>query len=857
MKNYYFGIDLGTTNSVISYANITNNETVKCLIVEVDRKIENGGRARGKVLPSVVFYNKDLRTNEIIPEVGDYAKSRYGVRYGYVCKSVKSQMGKNEPLKLAEEIEDKTPSQVSAQILRTMLLSAKTRLFLDSITDAIITIPASFDSDQCQATLKAAELAGIDVDNEHEILLYEPKAVIYDIVHMQELGEIPADVIDFSTPKNVLVFDLGGGTLDVTIHKVGYINGTMMNIEDIAISRYTQIGGDNFDELIAEAMYKRFVNMYKLNIHDRRKEEVMSKLRTRAERVKIEMTDDYNHAKESGKSLENDYYYDISEINLYDSYSYSDELTIQELEDIIEPLMGNSLSMDDVKRIDSIKESEMNNIIYPIIDVLAKAGNGIKIDAVILNGGMTRFFPVKKRIDEFFGIESLVTADPDLSVARGAVYYHYCLHKYNVTKKLADKTSKEPVFMTGTILNDTINLGVSGEYVSKLIEAGTKLPYYSGEIAKKYYLAKTSDSMIVEIFLGRGNTRNMPNRRVADRIVTFDRVYPAGTEISFAVSIDNYRIMKLEAFVTGHVETKTLMSIDTNKKNADKIKTQASKIITVENQVLNAKSELNNLKMLVHMSNKKGKNEFRVKIRQSFETIQRADNKRDFYWPIMKELSYLSLNDVYRGTLYAVAFELSDGFSKEEIVTLVYECKKHFSEMYYGFRNESLVLKEAIRYIAKWDSDGSNYLLGVVGTGYFSYYEKSIYMAIFELAPFSKVTLQVFLSMKCSALTTQIVSIVMSRLAKQKELLTEEFASYVMESIRACIASSDLTMLRTILRGMAEIGYVEGIDEECYINIKRTLQEVRHYGFDEEMISLAREAETSLQLSQKQLSRLW
>ncbi|MDO5519987.1 MAG: Hsp70 family protein [bacterium] len=856
MKNYYFGIDLGTTNSVISYANITNNETVKCLIVEVDRKIENGGRARGKILPSVVFYNKDPRTNEIIPEVGDYAKSRYGVRYGYVCKSVKSQMGKNEPLKLAEEIEDKTPSQVSAQILRTMLTSAKTRLFLDEITDAIITIPASFDSDQCQATLRAAKLAGIDVNNEHEILLYEPKAVIYDLVHMQELGEIPSDIIDFSTPKNVLVFDLGGGTLDVTIHKVGYINGTMMNIEDLAISRYTQIGGDNFDELIAKAMYKRFVNMYKLSIHDRRKEEVMSKLRTRAERVKIEMTDDYKHAKEMGKTLDNDYYYDISEINLYDSYSYSDELTIQELEDIIAPLMGTSLSLADVKRIDSIKESEMSNIIYPILDVLAKAGSDVKIDAVILNGGMTRFFPIKKRIDEFFGLESLVTADPDLSVARGAVYYHYCLHKYNVTKSTEAEKPSKPVFMTGTILNDTVNLGVSGEYVSKLIDAGTKLPYCSGVIAEKYYLAKTSDSMMVEIFLGRGNTKNMPNRRIADRIVTFDRTYPAGTEISFIVSIDNLRMMKLEAFVSGHIETRTLMSIDTNKKNADKIKTKASKIITVENQVLNAKSELNNLKMLVHMSNKKEKYEFKMKVKQSFETIRRADNKRDFYWPIMNELSYLGLNDPYRGYLYAVAFELSDGFSKEERVALLYECKKHFSQMYYGFRNEATVLKEAIRYIAKWDQEGSAYLLNILQTGYFSYYEKSIYMAIFELAPFSKVTLDLFLSMKCSTVSTQVFEAVYYRLAENKQLINEDVVNYTVDSIQSCIASNDLTMLRTIIKGLAAIGSVDGLEEHCYLSLKRTLQEVRHYGFDDEMIMLAREAESKMKLSEKQLTKL-
>ncbi len=846
MKNYYFGIDLGTTNSVISYANITNNDTVKCLIVDVDRKIENGGRARGKVLPSVVFYNKDLRTNEIIPEVGDYAKSRYGVRYGYVAKSIKSQMGKNEPLNLAEEIEDKTPSQVSAQILRTMLHSAKTRLFLESITDAVITIPASFDSDQCQATLEAARLAGINTNNEHEILLYEPKAVIYDLVHMQELGEIPSDLIDFSVPKNVLVFDLGGGTLDVTIHRVGYENGTMMNIEDLVISRYTQIGGDNFDELIAKAMYKRFVDMYKLSIHDRRKEEVMSKLRSRAERVKIEMTDDYNNARERGKSLSKDYYYDISEINLYDSYSYSDELTIEELEEIVSPLMANDLTIDDVKRIDSLKESQMNNIIYPILDVLAKAGEGIQIDAVLLNGGMTRFFPIKHRIDKFFGLTSLMTADPELSVARGAVYYHYCLHKYKVGRGEQVKEQDAPVFRTNTILNDTINLGVGGEYVSKLIEAGTKLPYCSGEINGKYYLAKTSNSMIVEIFLGRGDTKNMPNRRIMDRIVTFDRIYPAGTQISFIVSIDNYRMMKLEAFVTNHIETKTLVRIDTNKQNADKLKTQASKIFTVENQKLNPKSELNNLKMLVNVSNKKDKYEFRMKIRQSFETMERAENKEDFYWPIMKELSYLTLTDLYRGYLYAVAFMLSDGFSREEIIALLFECKKHFSPMYYGFRNESFVLKEAIRYIAKYDPQGEAYLLDLIETGYFSYYEKQIYLSIFEYAPYRAETVELFLRTKYGQMSVEVMEVVLGRLQVYNELITTEVIQYIIGAINYCIVTADLMMLQVILRKLKNILEVVQLEDMTYMKMRRMLQEVRHYGFEETIVSLAKEAEESM-----------
>jgi len=142
-------------------------------------------------------------------DIGDYAKSRYGTRSGYVCKSVKSLMGTSDQVPLVDEIPDKTPSDVSAQILSFMINSAKKRLFQNELSDVIITVPASFDSDQCQATLDAARKAGINVENMHDVLLYEPKAVIYNFMRMQECGEIPSDLRHWIQKKTSLYLTLG------------------------------------------------------------------------------------------------------------------------------------------------------------------------------------------------------------------------------------------------------------------------------------------------------------------------------------------------------------------------------------------------------------------------------------------------------------------------------------------------------------------------------------------------------------------------------------------------------------------------------------------------------------------------
>lgn len=511
-------------------------------------------------------------------DIGDYAKSRYGTRSGYVCKSVKSLMGTSDQVPLVDEIPDKTPSDVSAQILSFMINSAKKRLFQNELSDVIITVPASFDSDQCQATLDAARKAGINVENMHDVLLYEPKAVIYNFMRMQECGEIPSDLLSLDTEKNVLVFDLGGGTLDVTIHRVGYTEKGILNIKDLAISRYTLLGGDNFDELLATDMLRRFEESNGVKVSIKRKEEVMCKLRKLAEKLKVDLSQVYDSARMSDIDLPEDYELEVVDIDLYDSYAYADTYTRSDVERIISPLMGYKYKLEDASKIQHMAEKDVNNIIYPVLDVLDKCGKDTKIDAVILNGGMTKFYLIPKRLKDFFGFEPLTTSDPDLSVARGAVYYHYCLHKYNV-RKLEDPSSSEktnvctsalhPViaFNTSTILNDTINLGLRGEYVSQLIPAGTELPYKSEEIRDKYKLDKATSSLGIEMFLGRGKTKNLPNRRIATRTVKFGRSYPADTPISFQIYINPLRMMTMEAWITGQPKTKKTMEMDISYEN--------------------------------------------------------------------------------------------------------------------------------------------------------------------------------------------------------------------------------------------------------------------------------------------------
>ena len=602
MENLNLGIDLGTTNSVIAYGNLNKQGVLKTSVLEVDRRNEDGGLMRAKTLPSIVMYRREK--DGYTPIVGEYAKSAYGKRYGYVSKSVKSIIGIHENAGLNDEISDKSPEEISARILEQLLAGAKKNLFSnEDIKDVIITIPASFEPAQRKATIKAAKLAGIDTENTHDILLYEPKAVIYNLVNLLENDQIPSRVMDISSPKNVMVYDLGGGTLDVTLHKVGY-KDEIPYVEDIAISRYTKLGGDDFDELIAEDLLKRFERQCEIIIPQNRKEEVMCRLRKIGERLKKDVSNYYYNAHSMNKSIDDSYEFSVDEISLFDDYSYWEEITLGEIKDMFSELMGENLSQSDVARIDTLGNENINNIVYPILDTLAKArvkeGN-IKVDCVVLNGGMTRFYPIKERIDKFFNIESISITDPDLAVAQGASYYHYCLHKYNVGKSdiafEKHNALDAAVFNTSTILNDTLSIGLKGEYIYKVADAGTKLPYTSDNVLNRFVLNEETDTFVIELFSGRGKNKNIPNEKIASKIVKLDSLCPVGTEIMIRVKIDSMKFIDLE--ITSSIAPDVIYTVSVDGKNdiENNIR-KITRLETIEKIRMNPVAEINNLKDL-------------------------------------------------------------------------------------------------------------------------------------------------------------------------------------------------------------------------------------------------------------------
>lgn len=580
------GIDLGTTNSVLATINEKMNGGIVSKVVEIPRAVDTYNTISGEprletvkrpTLPSCIYYRQE---NNYEPLVGDFAKRQYPLRPHLVAKSIKSQMGNQKAEGLSPDIPDKTPAEVSSRILKHLLKEAS-KIYRSEITDAVITVPANFDSAMCKATRDAAELAGIKTINsdgsERPVLLSEPNAVIYDLVNQIRNGEISSRILDLSEKKRVLVFDLGGGTLDITMHEIQRAEELkdVLKVDEIATNRYTQLGGDNFDNEIAKAMYKRYIKQFEMHpdvTAKLRQEEniIMPQLRVYAEHLKYDLNERCGEEYSSGWDDYEDEKSFATGGNMGSTgYAYDDTFTQSEIEEILSVFMAPELKFDDYKRIEQITDTE--NIIYPVLDVLHKASeklgtDNVVVDEVIVNGGMSKFYMVTDRLKEFFGFEPIVALDPDQAVARGAAVYHYYLHKYEqmqdgmkktgITGK-STQTEKEVVSTEdiaiqwgNNILNDSLYLGVKNGAVHKIIPTGAALPYHS-EVMTGFSIEPGQNKIAIPV-----KSRNLDGsyRTIASGNISFKNNYKNGAFVAFSVYMGSNKVITMRAWTSSDAD---------------------------------------------------------------------------------------------------------------------------------------------------------------------------------------------------------------------------------------------------------------------------------------------------------------
>ncbi|QQS23014.1 molecular chaperone DnaK [bacterium] len=401
------GIDLGTSNSAASAM-----EGGKPVIIPA----AEGNSVGGKAFPSYVAFTKD---GQLL--VGEPARRQAVTNPEGTVFEAKRKMGTNFRYKINDK--EYSPEQISAFILQKIKRDAEAYLG-DKVEKAVITVPAYFDDAQRQATKQAGEIAGLEVVR----VINEPTAAAF-AYGIDKTG---------AQDQKILVFDLGGGTLDVTIMEFSETEEdgkTQATFEVKSTSGDTALGGKDMDAALIDFITNEFKSQSGIDLTSDKM--AMNRVREAAEKAKIELS----------TTLETDIILPFIAQNETGSQNLEMKITRAKLEDLVKPIVSKMRA--------------------PVEQAIKDAGlTPQQIDKIILIGGPTRMPAVQKFVEDYVGKQVERGVDPMEAVAKGAAVQAGVLG--------GEVSSKEILLLDVTPL--TLGLETLGGVRTPLIDRNTTIP---------------------------------------------------------------------------------------------------------------------------------------------------------------------------------------------------------------------------------------------------------------------------------------------------------------------------------------------------------------------------------------------
>ncbi len=514
------GIDLGTTNSCVA-------------VYEGGEPVVITNAEGARTTPSVVAFSK---TGERM--VGQVAKRQAITNPDRTVISIKRDMGTDRKV----TIDDKTytPQEISAMILQKLKTDAENYLGTP-VTEAVITVPAYFSDAQRQATKDAGKIAGLDVKR----IINEPTAAAL------------AYGVDKENAQKILVFDLGGGTFDVSLLDIA--DGV---IEVLATAGNNRLGGDDFDEKIMNYMAESFLKSDGIDL--RNDKMALQRLKEAAEKAKIEL---------SGMTSTN--------INL--PFITADATGPKHFDMTLTRAKFDELTADLVEK-----------TMGPTKQVLSDAGlNPSQIDKVLLVGGSSRIPAVQEAVKKFIGKEPFKGINPDECVAIGAAIQGGVLNDEVKGVLLLDVTP--------------LSLGIEtlGGVCTKMIERNTTIPVKKSQVFST--AADNQSSVEIHVLQGEremasGNTTL--GRFILDGIPAAPRGVPQ-IEVTFDIDANGIVNVSAKDMGTGKEQHITITSsTNMSKEDIDKAVKDAEKFAAEDKAQKEAVDTKNRAESIIFQSEK-------------------------------------------------------------------------------------------------------------------------------------------------------------------------------------------------------------------------------------------------------------
>jgi len=462
------GIDLGTTNSAMAIIeggepkileNKEGNRTTPSIVAESkagEKLVGQAAKRQAITNPTNTLFSIKRLIGHRFGD-GEISETKKLVPYEIV------QDSKNNGIKVKMAGKEYTPPEISAMVLRKLKEDAESKLG-ETITEAVITVPAYFDDAQRQATKDAGEIAGLKVRR----IINEPTAAAF----AYGFNKAQKD-------QKIVVYDLGGGTFDVSILEIDFSEGGENTVEVKATNGDTHLGGDDFDQAVINWIIAEFKKDQGIDLsHD---PAALQRVKEAAEKAKIELST----AQET-------------EINQPFITSGAEgpkhlllKLTRAKLEELVDNLVTKTMKPCE----QAFKDSGF-----------AKSD----INEVILVGGMTRMPLVQKKVEEFFGKKPNMSVNPDEVVAMGAA----------VQAGVFQGDVKDVLLLDVTPLS--LGLETLGSVMTKLIEKNTTIPTSKTQV----FSTAADNQPSVEIHVLQGEREMAVDNKTLGRFI-LDGIPPA------------------------------------------------------------------------------------------------------------------------------------------------------------------------------------------------------------------------------------------------------------------------------------------------------------------------------------------